>query len=155
MGDQATGEEDVRHQPFNKKAIFMITVGSVASVVSFGYTFLQSKKSEIKEITSQHTPQEVRKQMALLRNGTKMASKALAYSWMLSIGGVSLLSYAAWKLSGARNLNDFRQKAGDALPIIPKSEVQGRNDFHSLKDLADYLEEEDARAKHLPCNDAS
>lgn len=39
----------------------------------------------------------------------------------------------------------FRQRAGEALPAIPKSEVQGRNEFESLKDLADYLHDEDRR----------
>jgi len=43
-------------------------------------------------------------------------------------------------------LADFRQKAGATLPVIPKPENQGRNDFESLKDLADHLVAEDAKA---------
>lgn len=38
-------------------AVFMICVGSVASVFGFGYTYLQAKRSEINEITSKSTPQ--------------------------------------------------------------------------------------------------
>ena len=39
----------------------------------------------------------------------------------------------------------FRQRAGEALPAIPKSEIQGKNEFESLKDLTDYLHDEDRR----------
>jgi len=38
-------------------AVFMICVGSVASVLGFGYSYLQAKRNEIKAITSQDTPQ--------------------------------------------------------------------------------------------------
>jgi len=44
--------------------------------------------------------------MAHMKEGTKLASRALAYSWLWSIGGVSLLSYAAWKLSGAKSVRN-------------------------------------------------
>jgi len=36
--------------------IFMLAVGSAASVVGFGYTYLQAKRAEINEITSKETP---------------------------------------------------------------------------------------------------
>lgn len=45
-------------------------------------------------------------------------------------------------------LTEFRQLAGKSLPVIPKSGNQGRNNFDSLKDLADYLEAEDEKNKH-------
>lgn len=45
--------------------------------------------------------------MAHMKEGTKLASRALAYSWLWSIGGVSLLSYAAWKLSGAKSVRNM------------------------------------------------
>ena len=45
--------------------------------------------------------------------------------------GCGLLFGAIWKLSGAESLQDFRQKAGRILPVIPKKppEAGERTEF--------------------------
>ena len=43
--------------------------------------------------------------MEMMRGGTRLAARALAYSWICSIGGVSILVYMAWTLSGAKDVS--------------------------------------------------
>ena len=43
--------------------------------------------------------------MIKMRDGTRQASMAFAYSWLWSVGGVSLICYAVWKCSGAKDVS--------------------------------------------------
>jgi len=150
MSDSSPKTEGRKSRFLSPESIFMLCVGSVAGVVGFGYTFMQAKKNELKEITSHSTSAEVREQVIMMKDGTRIASRAFAYSWLWSIGGVSLITYTIWKCSGAKDFKQFRQKAGEVLPSIPKSDTQGRNDFESLQELADYIHDEDRiREKEL------
>lgn len=40
-----------------------------------------------------------------MRDGSRLASRAFAFSWLWSIGGVSFIAFAAWKLSGASDVS--------------------------------------------------
>ena len=67
--------------------------------------------------------------------------RALGYGTILAFVGVGSLSYAIWKLSGAKDLKDFRLKAGSILPKIPRNEnPTSRTEFEGLNDLMQYLE---------------
>ena len=43
--------------------------------------------------------------MSKMRDGTRLASRAFAYSWLWSVGGVSLICYTVWKCSGAKDVS--------------------------------------------------
>ena len=60
-------------------------------------------------------------------SGAALASKALAYGSLLAIGGCSVLFFGIWKLSGAKDFQEFRQVCGGILPKIPKKENQGKS----------------------------
>lgn len=67
--------------------------------------------------------------------------KALGYGTLLAIFGVSAISFGIWKLSGAKNFEEFRLKMGSILPKIPKNEIPtSRTEFEGLNDLMSYLE---------------
>ena len=91
----------------------------------------------------------------LHESGAALASKALAWGSLYAFAGRQLLAEtdsfdcfydfyflstflgcgllfgAIWKLSGAESLQDFRQKAGRILPVIPKKppEAGERTEF--------------------------
>lgn len=72
--------------------------------------------------------------------GAQLALRALGYGTVLAIVGTGTICFAIWKLSGAKDLKDFRMKAGNILPKIPKNEVPtSRTEFEGLNDLMLYL----------------
>jgi hypothetical protein len=80
--------------------------------------------------------------------------RALARGTLLAVGGCSVLFYSLWKLSGARDLAEFRQKAGNVLPRIPKSNPPvGRTEFSGLNDFLQYVIDRDKEEKELKMKD--
>lgn len=76
----------------------------------------------------------------MAETGAQLALRALGYGTILAIVGVSTISFAIWKLSGAKDLQDFRMKAGSVLPKIPKNDIPtSRTEFEGLNDLMLYL----------------
>jgi hypothetical protein len=72
--------------------------------------------------------------------GAQLALRALGYGTILAIVGTGSICFAIWKLSGAKDLQDFRMKAGNILPKIPKNEIPtSRTEFEGLNDLMEYL----------------
>ena len=62
--------------------------------------------------------------------GTILARRALAHGTLWAVFGCSVLFYSIWKLSGAKDLKDFRLKAGAILPRIPRNGPgEGRTEF--------------------------
>ncbi len=59
---------------------------------------------------SRPTPQAVH------QTGVALASRALAYGTLYAVAGCSVIFYGIWKISGAKDFADFRQKAGSILP---------------------------------------
>ena len=84
----------------------------------------------------------------LHQTGVALATKALAYGTAYAIAGCSLLFFGIWKLSGAKDLADFRQRAGSILPRIPKKENPNeRKDFSGLNDFIQYIIDKDEEEK--------
>ena len=80
--------------------------------------------------------------------GAALASKALAYGTLYAVLGTGTLCFGIWKLSGAKDLADFRQKAGSVLPVVPKSNPpQGRTEFSGINDFLQYVIDEDKAEK--------
>lgn len=72
--------------------------------------------------------------------GAQLALRALGYGTVLAIVGTGSLCFAIWNLSGAKDLQDFRMKAGSVLPKILKNEIPtSRTEFEGLNDLMTYL----------------
>ena len=79
-----------------------------------------------------------------MESGARLASRALARGTVSAFLGCGVLFYSAWKLSGARDLPHFREKAGNILPLIPKNNPPvGRTEFSGLNDFLSYVIEQD------------
>jgi hypothetical protein len=77
-----------------------------------------------------------------------LASRALAYGTAYAIAGCSLVFIGIWKLSGAKDLEDFRLKAGSILPRVPKKyNPNERTEFSGINDFLYYLIEKDKEEK--------
>ena len=75
---------------------------------------------------------------------------------LYAVVGCGVLFYGVWKLSGAQDLRQFREKAGGVLPKIPKNDPPvGRTEFSGINDFLTYVIEEDKRDKELKKKPAS
>ena len=80
--------------------------------------------------------------------GARLALRAFGIGSLFAFGGVGFIAFSIWKLSGAKDFAQFRQRAGGILPEIPKSEnPKGRTEFSGLTDLLQYIIDEDEKEK--------
>lgn len=80
--------------------------------------------------------------------GVALAMRALGWGTFYAVTGCSFLFYSIWKLSGATNTQEFRQKMGSILPKIKKNNPpQSRTEFDGLNDLLTYVSDEWGKEK--------
>ena len=95
-----------------------------------------------------YRPASFSKEAQLADAGTQLAIRALKRATLYAVGGFSLFCFLGWKLSGAKDLQDFRMRAGNILPRIPKNDPpQSRTEFSGLNDLLQYVIDEDEKKK--------
>ncbi|EDW06177.1 hypothetical protein AWZ03_011596 [Drosophila navojoa] len=117
-------------------AAFMGLVGGISALFGFSRTLATAKKSDSKVLQQQATKQG----MILMDEGTTLAMRALGWGTLYAVLGTGAFCYGFWKLSGAKDFDEFRLKMGNALPRISKDEpANSRTDFESLTDLMKYL----------------
>lgn len=140
MTDTAPNEsEKFKYQA----AAFLTGVAGVSMLGGFGMTLGMAKKKD---------PNMFNKGMMGARElheaGGALALRALGWGSLYAVAGFSVFCLSVWKLSGAKDLHDFRIKAGSILPKIPKNDPpQSRTEFSGLTDLLQYLIAEDERKK--------
>lgn len=79
-------------------------------------------------------------EVALLEGGTRLAARALAIGSVLAIVGVGGLCFTFWKLTGAKNMEEFSQKMSTLGPKVKRNDPpQSRTDFDGLTDLMKYI----------------
>ena len=135
-----------------KAGLFLATAGGIGLLAGFSGALATVKKQDPqsfdKGMVGQISPAEIQ-QRKLHESGAKLAARALGHATLYAIGGCGLLFYSIWKLSGATNLSDFRQKAGNILPRVPKNNPpQSRTEFSGINDLLQYLIDEDQEKKN-------
>ena len=109
-----------------------------------------SKKIDIILQNCQYSVVRERQKRMVQDSGAKLASRALAWGTLYAIGGCSVIFYGMWKLSGATNLVEFREKAGNILPKIPKNNPpQSRTEFSGINDFLQYIIDKDLEEKRL------
>nr|XP_045613551.1 transmembrane protein 242-like isoform X1 [Procambarus clarkii] len=127
-----------------KSAAFLIGVAGMSMLGGFGMTLGMAKKKD---------PDMFNKGIMGTREmreaGGALAMRALGRATLYAVGGVSVLCFGIWKLMGVKDLQEFRIKAGNILPKIPKNNPpQSRTEFEGLNDLLQYIIDEDEKKKH-------
>ena len=122
--------------------IFFTFVTAIGLLSGFGISLGSTKKLDSKYY-KKGTKQNL---YELHESGTQLARRALLRASIYSVSGVSLVCLCIWKLSGANNFEEFRQKAGSVLPRIKKpKDSEGRTEFENLTELFNYVIEEDKK----------
>lgn len=134
-----------------KAAAFLATAGSIGLLFGFSGALASTKKQDPTSFDQGlvgQVAEQGRQKRLLHESGARLASRALAYGTLYAVGGCAVLFYGLWKLSGADNLEDFRQKAGQILPRVPKNDPpQSRTEFSGLNDFLQYVIDKDKEEK--------
>uniref|UniRef100_A0A914VKU7 Transmembrane protein 242 n=1 Tax=Plectus sambesii TaxID=2011161 RepID=A0A914VKU7_9BILA len=127
---------------FQKKTFAVIGLGAVGCVSllsSLSGTLSQARKSDPKNFD------------AGIEGGVSLASRALLRATVYAVGGVGVLTFVVCKALDVHSLAEFRVKMQSMfksrVPEIPRSQPAGRSDFKSIRELFEYLSEEDKNAK--------
>ncbi|XP_028031784.1 transmembrane protein 242 [Bombyx mandarina] len=121
-----------------KAGAFLASVTGISALIGFSATLSTAKKSDPKYFSKGlHGGAELGDAGAIL------ALRALGWGTLYAVAGTGFLCYGIWKLSGARDLKDFRVKMGNLLPTLPKNNPpQSRTEFSGLNDFLTYVSEE-------------
>ncbi|XP_055319968.1 transmembrane protein 242 [Sitodiplosis mosellana] len=139
---EAIGETEKKFQPSDQEkqkyrmraAAFLATVSGMAAFVGFSRTIATARKQD-QQLYEQATVETVN----LIESGTRLATRALAWGTFYAVLGTGTFFYGIWKLSGAKNMDEFRHKMGSVLPKISKDTQTSRTEFEGLNDLMKYL----------------
>ncbi|XP_064629568.1 transmembrane protein 242-like [Lineus longissimus] len=127
-----------------KRAMFLASITGMSALVGFGFTVALAKRKDPTTFTKSLIGSR-----DLPESGTSLALRALAWGTFYSVSGVSLLCFGVYKLSGAESMKDFTRKIQSIMPKVPKKpqEQQGKSDFKTVRELVNYLIDEDEKNK--------
>ena len=135
-----------RHWP---EVAFFTGLTGMSMLVGFGTTLAAAKKSDPAYFGKGMTPEALQgsKNVAeLYESGSSLALRALRRATLYSVGGFTVFCLSVWKLSGANTFEEFRQKMGQILPVVPRSNPPtSKEDFENLSELFQYVIDEDKR----------
>merc|ERR1719431_2034139 len=89
---------------------------------------------------------KIRNARAVHESGAALATRALGWGTFYAFAGCGVLFYSIWKCMGVNSLTEFREKAGNTLPIMPK-EPGERTEFSGINDFLSYIIEKDKEEK--------
>lgn len=125
-----------------KAGIFLTSITGLSILGGFGMTVAMAKRQDPANFAKGiHGCKEIPE------SGVSLATRALARGSLYSVLGVSAICFTVWKFLGVHSMPEFRQKIGSIMPIVPKKENRGREDFMTIRDLFDYIVGEDEKEK--------
>nr|KAG5711073.1 hypothetical protein BaRGS_013807 [Batillaria attramentaria] len=124
------------------QGVFLATVAGFSILGGFGMTIAMAKKKDPSMFAKGMFPSR-----EVPESGGSLAMRALGWGTFYAVAGVGTLSFVVWKLLGVQNLTEFRNKMGHMLPKIPKKDNPGRSEFKNLRELFEYIIEEDNKKK--------
>merc|ERR1711942_43907 len=156
----ASDSNDGKRKERIVSSLFLLSLTGASVLGGFGLTLSRSRKRDPAafergllpgggaSVGEGLVPGSLSEEARLAEAGTQLAVRALKCATLYAVGGFSLFCFVAWKLSGASDLQDFRQRAGSILPRIPKNDPpQSRTEFSGLNDLLQYVIDEDEKKK--------
>ena len=95
--------------------------------------------------------EKIRNARAVHESGAALATRALGWGTFYAFAGCGVLFYSIWRVMGVNSLTEFREKAGNFLPAIPKKpkEPGERTEFSGINDFLSYIIEKDKEEKIL------
>lgn len=138
-----TPEEKVKRKPEKLvETSFLLSVAGISILGGFGMALAMAKKKDPVYFFKGMVPTK-----ELPESGGSLAMRALGWGTLYAVTGFSAFCFGVWKLMGVKNLEEFRNKVGNALPHIPRSENPGRSEFKNLRELLNYIIEESDKNK--------
>uniref|UniRef100_A0A182QT34 Transmembrane protein 242 n=1 Tax=Anopheles farauti TaxID=69004 RepID=A0A182QT34_9DIPT len=114
---------------------FLAAVGATSAVAGFSKAIMSAKKSDPK-----YFDKGLHGSIALHEAGTSLALRALGWGTLYAILGTGTICFGIWKLSGAKDMKEFREAVGKVLPRVPRNDPPtSRTEFEGLTDLMQYL----------------
>ncbi|XP_050081871.1 transmembrane protein 242 [Anopheles aquasalis] len=114
---------------------FLASVGATAAVAGFSKAIMTAKKSDPK-----YFDKGLHASLSLHEAGTSLALRALGWGTLYAILGTGTICFGIWKLSGAKDMKEFRESMGRAFPRVPRNDPpRSRTEFDGLTDLMQYL----------------
>ncbi|GBM43239.1 Transmembrane protein 242 [Araneus ventricosus] len=138
--DSETGDKKKNNKLLETS--FLLTVTGMSILGGFGMALALAKKRDPVYFFKGMMPTK-----ELPESGSALAMRALGWGTFYAVSGFSIFCFGVWKMMGVKNLEEFRMKVGNALPRIPKSENPGRSEFKNLRELLNYVIEEDKKGK--------
>lgn len=131
--EPAIGEKDSKYKM--QAAAFLGLVGGLSALFGFSKTI-----GKTKQLHNKLVEKSGREASILFDEGSALAVRALGWGTLYAVVGTGVFCYGVWKLSGAKNMEEFRLKMGKGLPKMTEdSPPTSRTDFESLTDLMKYL----------------
>ncbi|CAG9799227.1 unnamed protein product [Chironomus riparius] len=125
---------DKRKHKFRATA-FIVGVAGISALIGFSRTLAIAKKSDTQYFDKGIAAHSIE----MTETGAQLALRALKWGTLLATIGTGSLCFGVYKLSGAKDLQDFRNICGSILPRIPKNkEPKSRTEFENLTDLMSY-----------------
>jgi len=148
VDDVPVDQKDQKREELNyrlKAGAFLTFAGGFGLFGGFATALASAKKSDPKAFDQGLVPKSKPDlaKIKLHESGAALASKALAWGTLYAFAGCGLLFTAIWKISGAESFHDFRKKAGNILPVLPKKPSEGRTEFSGLNDFLQYIIDRD------------
>jgi len=135
-------EEELKYKA--KAAAFLTFAGGLGLFGGFGAALASAKKQDPKAFDQGLVPKATDlAKVKAYESGAALASRALAWGSFWAFAGCGVLFGSIWKLSGARDFREFREKVGGILPAIPKKPSEGRTEFSGLNDFLQYIIDRD------------
>ncbi|EAT37465.1 AAEL010544-PA [Aedes aegypti] len=142
-GSHRTEMSDEERKFRYRASAFLAGVAGIAAVAGFSKTIMMAKKSD-----PQFFERGVQGSIAMQETGASLAMRALGWGTLYAFLGTGTICYGIWKLTGASNMQEFRESIGNIFPRIPKNDPpRSRTEFDGLTDLMKYLSTWDRKEK--------
>jgi len=142
LSENSTGSSSVDKYHKLKAGMFLTSIAGFSMVGAFGTSIAMAKKQDPRNFAKGITGSR-----EIIESGASLATRALAWGSLFSVLGVGTICFTVWKFLGVHNLPEFRQKFGSMMPVIPKKENQGRQEFRTIRDVFNYIIDEDEKEK--------